>query len=355
MLFVMSKMKSLVKFIVVLVLTLVVGGANLSCIRVTLGPEGEITGIDIALKLGGQLPTIDSFDASPSSITLGDSSIIEWNVSGATEVSIDQGIGSVVHAGSIEVSPTATMTYTLTATSAAGSVTRSVTIAVTTAPPTSPPPTLPTINSFTADPTSISAGGSSSLTWNVSGVSSVTIAPGGGSLPASGSATASPASTTTYTLTATNAAGTVTQSVTITVAAAPPPPSGDAATCEQALFDAVNALRIANGRPALTRNGYIDGLCRQHAQYTATQGVLSHDNFSARCSAIMASIPGMHSCAENVLQNNLPCDANAMAQQWYNSPGHKLNLLNPAYTLSGMGIVIDGGGKIWACQIFAGP
>ncbi|MCX6008576.1 MAG: hypothetical protein NTW48_00770 [Chloroflexi bacterium] len=116
----MSKMKSLVKFIVVLVLTLVVGVANLSCIRVTLGPEGEITGIDIALKLGGQLPTIDSFDASPSSITLSDTSTIEWNVSGATEVSIDQGIGSAVHAGSVEVSPTATATYTLTAINAAG-------------------------------------------------------------------------------------------------------------------------------------------------------------------------------------------------------------------------------------------
>jgi uncharacterized protein YkwD len=166
---------------------------------------------------------------------------------------------------------------------------------------------------------------------------------------------ASPASTTTYTLTATNAAGTVTQSVTITVAAAPPPPPGDAATCEQALFDAVNTLRVADGKLALTRNGYIDGLCRQHAQYMASAGTLSHDNFNARFNAIVANIPGMHACAENVLQNNLPCNANAMAQQWFTSPMHNANMLNAAYTISGMGIVIDGGGKIWACQMFAGP
>jgi len=87
----------------------------------------------------------------------------------------------------------------------------------------------------------------------------------------------------------------------------------------------------------------------------ASAGVLSHNNFDTRCTAIWASISGMHSCAENVLQNNLPCDANAMAQQWFESPGHHDNMLNAAYTISGMGIAIDGSDRIWACQMFAGP
>jgi hypothetical protein len=30
-------------------------------------------------------------------------------------------------------------------------------------------------------------------------------------------------------------------------------------------------------------------------------------------------------------------------------------MLNAAYTISGMGIEIDGSGRIWACQLFAGP
>ena len=105
----------------------------------------------------------------------------------------------------------------------------------------------------------------------------------------------------------------------------------------------------------MTRNAYIDGLCRQHAQYMATAGNLSHDNFTTRCNAIMANVPGMHMCAENVLQDNTPCNATAMAQLWFNSPGHNANMLNAAYTISGMGIVIDGSARIWACQIFAGP
>ena len=467
----MSNNKGLVKFTALLVLTLVLCVANLSCAVVRLGPEGEFKGIDIALNTGGQISTIDSFDASPLSISPGESSTIQWSVSGATDIVLDQGIGSVSPTGNVAVSPTATTVYTITATNSAGSVTKSVTVAVATAaapptptpsptpfspappsltppsltppslplilsltadpasisvggnsrvswsvsgatsitivpgggsvpasgsaiasppstttytlmatnaagtvtrqvtvmvaaaappPPTPPPSTLPVVVSFTASPTSISAGGNSILNWNITGVSSVTIAPGGGALPPSGNATTSPAATTTYTLTATNTAGTVTRPVTVTVAAAPPPPtppppSGDAATCEQALFNAVNALRASNGKAALTRNAYIDGLCRQHAQYMASAGTLSHDNSSARCNGIYANISGMHACAENVLQSNLPCDANDMAQMWFTSPGHNANMLNAAYTISGMGIVIDGSGKIWACQMFTGP
>jgi uncharacterized protein YkwD len=82
---------------------------------------------------------------------------------------------------------------------------------------------------------------------------------------------------------------------------------------------------------------------------------LSHDNFDTRCSQIQSNVSGMHTCAENVLQSNTPCDATDMAQMWYNSSGHRTNMLNTAYTLAGMGIVIDSSGRIWACQIFTGP
>ncbi len=69
----------------------------------------------------------------------------------------------------------------------------------------------------------------------------------------------------------------------------------------------------------------------------------------------MSTITTMRTCGENVLQSNAPCDANAMAQLWWNSPGHKANILEAKFTIAGMGIVVDGNGKIWACQIFAGP
>jgi len=315
------------------------------------GPGGTTTRSVTVTVTGvppSSLPVVNYFTASPGSITAGGSSTLGWSVSGATSLSITPG-GAVPASGSATVSPGSTTIYTLVATNSAGTVSRQVTVTVSAAPPSAP-----VVSYFTASPGSITAGGSSTLSWSVSGATSLSIAPGG-AVPASGTATVSPGSTTTYTLTATGAGGTTIRTVTVTVSAAPPPPPADVATCEQALFNAVNVKRASAGIAPLTRNALIDGLCRTHAQYMAASGVLSHDNVTTRCETISASIPGLGPCAENVLQNNIPCNAAAMAQQWYDSAGHRTNMLNAAYTISGMGIAIDGSGRIWACQIFVGP
>jgi len=74
----------------------------------------------------------------------------------------------------------------------------------------------PTISSFTASSTSISAGTQVTLSWQVSGASYVIVSPSIGATRAS-SVPVSPATTTTYTLYATNAYGRTTSSVNITV------------------------------------------------------------------------------------------------------------------------------------------
>jgi hypothetical protein len=89
-----------------------------------------------------------------------------------------------------------------------------------TLPVTAPPSSRPVINSFTANPSSISAGGSSTLSWNVSDAMSVSI--GGTPVLSQGSSPVKPGSSTIYTLTAANDAGSVSKSVTVTVTAAVP-------------------------------------------------------------------------------------------------------------------------------------
>jgi uncharacterized cupredoxin-like copper-binding protein len=75
-----------------------------------------------------------------------------------------------------------------------------------------------TVVQFTANPASITAGQSSTLTWVVQNATSVTITPVLGSVNASsGSSAVSPTTTTTYTLTATGPGGTVNATVTVTV------------------------------------------------------------------------------------------------------------------------------------------
>ncbi len=158
------------------------------------------------------LPVIASFAAAPESIPLGGSATLSWNVSGATSVSINNGVG-VVTASSVSVSPTKTTTYTLTAKNAGGSVTATAKVTVVVPPPV--------ISSFSAAPSSITAGQSSTLSWSVSGATSVSINNGVGTVTGS-SVAVSPAQTTTYTLTAKNAGGSVTATTRVTVAVAPP-------------------------------------------------------------------------------------------------------------------------------------
>ena len=95
------------------------------------------------------------------------------------------------------------------------SASASTTVSITT-------PAQVSIQQFLANPASIQAGQSSTLTWVVQNATSVSISPGIGSVNAtSGSTSVTPAQTTTYTLTATGPSGTVNQSVTVTVGATP--------------------------------------------------------------------------------------------------------------------------------------
>lgn len=83
-------------------------------------------------------------------------------------------------------------------------------------------PTPVTITTFTASPSTITAGASSTLIWVVQNAATVTISPNVGNVnPVAGSAQVTPSATTTYTLTATSSTGTVTTATTtVTVSAA---------------------------------------------------------------------------------------------------------------------------------------
>src|SRR5260370_6433580 len=112
--------------------------------------------------------------------------------------------------------------------------------------PPPPPPAAPTVAQFTAEPTSIQRGQSSTLRWEVTGaVTSVAINQGVGTVQSTGSSRVSPSDSTTYTLTATGPGGSVTSSATVNVSAppppSPPPPSTPPVTIDQRLGDVQDA------------------------------------------------------------------------------------------------------------------
>ena len=90
-------------------------------------------------------------------------------------------------------------------------------------PPPPPPPAAPSA-SLTANPDTINKGQSSTLTWQTSNSTDVSI-DGIGAIQPSGSQAVSPSDSTTYTLTAKGAGGTQTATARVTVNAPPPPPA----------------------------------------------------------------------------------------------------------------------------------
>jgi hypothetical protein len=157
--------------------------------------------------------TIVRFDATPNSISTGQSATLTWIVQGATSVSINNGIGNVAASGSTTVSPTTTTTYTLTAVGPSGNVTANAVVTVGAAGSGNPQ-----IIRFEANPLTIQPGQQTTLSWATNGANTVTIS-GVGSVTPNGSTTVSPTQTTTYTLTATSADGkSVTSPITVTVA-----------------------------------------------------------------------------------------------------------------------------------------
>jgi len=174
----------------------------------------------VSLQTTTPAPTL-TFSANPTSVNSGGSSTLTWSSTDATSCTASGGwSGSRAVSGSTQITNiTATTTYTLQCTGAGGtSPTRNATVTVNAAPPA---PTL----TFSANPTSVNSGGSSTLTWNSTNATGCTASNGwSGARAASGSQQINGiTATTTYTLQCTGSGGNITRSATVTVSGTPTP------------------------------------------------------------------------------------------------------------------------------------
>src|ERR1700680_1208186 len=101
-------------------------------------------------------------------------------------------------------------------------------------PPPAPPPPAPTA-SLSANPNTVQQGQSTTLTWETTGATDVSI-DGIGAVQASGSQQVTPTESTTYHLAAKGAGGTQEATARVTVTEAPPPPPPAAGPSEEELF-----------------------------------------------------------------------------------------------------------------------
>jgi len=153
-----------------------------------------------------QLPTV-SVTAEPVAIVRGQSATLAWTSINADALILEPYGWEVEASGSYTVTPSETTTYTLTATGPGGITSTPVTVTV----------YQPPVVSISAEPESIPAGQSSTLSWSSANAAQVNIDNGIGDVESSGSREVTPAQTTTYSITATGPGGAATASVTITV------------------------------------------------------------------------------------------------------------------------------------------
>lgn len=90
-------------------------------------------------------PVIQLFAAEPGTIKRGQTATLRWQVTDATEVEIDQGIGTVSASGTRGIAPREPITYKLRATSPGGTASATASLLVK-PPPFPPPPSAPTLS-----------------------------------------------------------------------------------------------------------------------------------------------------------------------------------------------------------------
>ena len=81
----------------------------------------------------------------------------------------------------------------------------------------------------------------------------------------------------------------------------------------------------------------------------AQQGVLQHQDMNA-----IAAETGYAKTGENLLSAPAGYIALQMEASWMNSPGHRANILDPAFSVAGVGIATAADGTIWVAVEFGG-
>ena len=124
------------------------------------------------------------------------------------------------------------------------------------------------------------------------------------------------------------------------------PASASPASDESCFLSAINAARGAAGVAPLSVQGDLLRIARSWSQTMATAGQLFHDpNLSKLAPSRWLEL------GENV-GTGPTCDS--VAQAFMNSTEHRRNILDPAFTTVGVGVVDSADGTVWVTEDFMG-
>jgi uncharacterized protein YkwD len=146
----------------------------------------------------------------------------------------------------------------------------------------------------------------------------------------------------------------------VPVPAAPAPDTAADAIARDLLAE-VNRTREAHGARALRRDSVLDRAASEHALELAERRTLDHVSTDPGRRTVTTRIEAAGGtwsrAAENLANMSGPASdvPPRTARMWLDSEGHRRNMLDPAYTHTGIGIAIDRRGVWYVTQLYVLP
>ena len=124
------------------------------------------------------------------------------------------------------------------------------------------------------------------------------------------------------------------------------------ATAEDKILELMNAKRVEAGLKPLTIDNTLVQVARYKSDHMIQYNYFDHVTpQGTKYSDWLKAIGYTYTTAgENIAYNNY--DAVELFTQWWNSPGHRENMMNPSYTKVGIGVV-QGNNKFMGTQEFS--
>jgi uncharacterized protein YkwD len=134
--------------------------------------------------------------------------------------------------------------------------------------------------------------------------------------------------------------------------------AGDDRRFALSVFDRINEIRQQNGSPALAWSEAVAECAREQSRRKVELRFPGHEDPERGGVADRLNAAGIHwiTCGENIfMERGWDDPVNYAVVFWWYSEGHKRNLLDPVYSLTGVGLA-QGRDKAWyATQIFVTP
>jgi uncharacterized protein YkwD len=129
------------------------------------------------------------------------------------------------------------------------------------------------------------------------------------------------------------------------------------ARLETEIADRVNAVRKEHGLAALRWHPDLAALAREHSRDMGREGFFAHENPAGGSAAerLRAAGLGYRALGENLARSrNAPDPAETTVKGWMASDGHRENILDAAFTETGVGVWRDGE-TVCVTQLFRRP